>query len=431
MRARFLSVALIALGVGLISAAECSSGLETLLEGDERATIATAAGVATDVGASAMQMRLYECGASEPQKVARAPLRAGALDELPAAYGSTVEFEPSHAFGQRHFEIEEGCYRVEATPVDAADGRIDGCEPAETPNIFIGAGQKERYQMAVTCEDERAEAVTVDGRRNQPPTMLDVEVDHRDGEECRAAQVCASARDRDGDPIAMNWEARTESGTHLRLPEPDSNGSPGRLIECLDLEPSDEPLDITVTAFDRTETSSGREINREDAFMGEYDLIARSRDTAEARIEPDCSAGTCPDDRSERISDITYWITRDGELLEPTDDLGQVQPGDMVDVQFEVASGCEEVPVTFASYEAERDGEDRWRRERIASQFHRAYGPGAHLLWTVVPDCAFVVDLYQDSPMNASSKASDDPPYASELLDSKASAGPACSDSGR
>lgn len=416
MAAKLASVLLIVLGAGLITANNCANAQWPWLDETEQSTITVAAGADATGPARAVEFRLVACGAEHPEKVVEVPFQATALGELPAFYDASLRVDPGYAFSERSFSVDNGCYRVEARAVDGAGEPVETCDAVRTPDLFLEGAHDEQYALVAGCDDAITEAVEVDGERNHPPNLTDLSVERRDtGGQCEAARVCAKARDRDGDALQMLWKATTPSGARLDLPRPEASGANGRRTECVDLGGRAETIDVQVTVLDRTEALGARPMTREDAFLSERRLVVRSRDAGAVRVDSKCSSASCPDEPAERIDDVTYWITREGTLLAPTDDLSEVRPGDMVDVEFDVAPGCDDTEVTFASYTT--SGGEKPRREEAASVFRRTYKPGHHLLWNVVPDCAFAADLHVGEPLDATRLPTDGDPYGDRLID--------------
>lgn len=427
------------MGAVLLAVANCASadfywsGEGFGVFGDKNAqssaTIEVAAGAPAAMGAAAIEFRLSACAAQGAEESATVPVQAAELREFAGFGDLPLETRVEHNYSDHVFEVGSGCYQIVAQPVDASGRPIEGCSSAKTPDTYIDPAHNQRYAMLADCDLEQADAqrdsadaVSVAGRINHAPRVAEITVERRDlDRRCESVEICATARDRDDDALTMRWSLSSREQANLRVPAPTRSSGPGHLTECVQFEPGQfEPgqsqWELEVTAKDLREDGDGESVTFEDAYLSEHGLVTRSADSRSIEFETACEAGTCPQDPRERISGLTYWITRDGELLAPTEDLGQVRPGDMVDVEFEVAEGCRDTQVTFASYTTS-DPEDPQREEQ-ASVFTRTYDGGTHLLWNVLPDCPFVVDLHMGRALDAAERTAEADPYGGRLIDS-------------
>lgn len=430
------------MAAGLLAVANCASAdlywsgdaLGVFGDRDARssATIEVAAGAPAAAGAAAVEFRLSACAAEGAEESVKVPVQAADLREFAGFGDLPLETRLEHSYSDHVFEVDSGCYQIIAQPVDASGRPIEGCSAANTPDTYIDPAHNQRYAMLADCDvhpkdAQQAEgrqdsagstdAVSVAGRTNHAPRVAELTVERRDlDRRCEAVEICATARDRDGDALTMDWSLSSPEQADLRLPAPTRSSGPGHLTECVQFEPGQGQWELEVTARDLREDGAGESVTFEDAYLGEHGLVTRSADSRSIDFETACEAGTCPQDPGERISGLTYWITRDGKLLEPTDDLGEVQPGDMVDVEFEVSEGCRDTELTFASYTTSEPKDPR--REERASVFTRTYDAGTHLLWNVLPDCPFVVDLHLGGALGADEHKVDGDPYGDRLIDS-------------
>ncbi len=409
------------------------------------ATIEVAAGAPAAAGAAAIEFRLFACAAQADPESATVPVQAAQLREFAGFGDLPLETRVDHTYSDHVFEVDSGCYQVLAQPVDASGRPIEGCSAAKTPDTYIDAAHSQRYAMLADCDaqngdlrqgnaqEDSTDAVTVDGRTNHSPRVAELSVERRTlDRRCESVEICATARDRDDDALTMHWSLSSGEAANLRLPAPTRSSGAGHLTECVQFEPGQfEPgqsqWKLEVTAKDLREDGDGEPVTFEDAYLGEHGLVSRSADSRSIEFETACDADTCPQDPGERISGLTYWITRDGKLLEPTDDLGEVQPGDMVDVEFELAQGCRDTQLTFASYTTSKP--ENPQREEQASVFTRTYDGGTHLLWNVLPDCPFVVDLHLGGALGAAERTADADPYGGRLIDSASGGEGDCSSS--
>jgi hypothetical protein len=421
---RYLLCALgLSVGVGLLMAANCAQGQ---FGGAERTALVVAAGTAAPA-AAAIEFGLYECGEAEPTRRVEIPLQSARLAELRTFADVPVEASQAKGFADHHFLVEPGCWRVEAGAVDAVGRPAASCARARTPDTLIDAGYTQRYTLLTECAADEG-PVIVDGRANHPPRLVDVSVDtmgEPDG--CQSLEICATASDPDRDRLEMHWSARDRHGKAAALARPKRPAARrqggGELTECVRLAGGEGRWDVDVTVRDVVDDASGGSMSREDLYLTGHALVTASHDSRALRAHTECQPHSCPDDPSERIDEVIYWITRDGELLAPTEDLSQARPGDMIDVEFEVARGCQQ-KVTFASYTSASAEEGR--REEVGSAFTRSYGPGRHLLWNMVPDCRFVVDLHLGDRLGAQERPAAGNPYGARLIDSFAGGEGAC-----
>ncbi|QDG50947.1 hypothetical protein FIV42_09435 [Persicimonas caeni] len=393
--------------------------------GQERHTgLSVAAGAAAGERAGAMRVELYACGKTQPTEQVDVPFEAASLEEFAAFGDLSVELGAEHRFADMSWGLAEGCYYVTAQPVDRAGEPLESCSQVRTPSTFLDPGQSQRFALVSSCDTPGEGAIEVAGQPNHAPRVADVRIDRHGADNvCDTVEICATARDRDGDVMTMHWSVTAEEGNALHLPAPKRTEGRGQLTECVEITPGKGKWNFEVTVRDQLEDGR-RYITYEDAYLGNYGVIAHSRDTRSFPLEAHCSQTKCPDDPQRRITDITYWITRNGRLLEPTDDLSRVREGDMVDVEFDVAPGCSGTQVTFASYTGSTSEGSRTRAEQ-ASVFSRSYDEGSHLLWNVLPDCKFIADLHLGAPLEAAERA-EERPYGDRLLDSFAGGRTAC-----
>jgi hypothetical protein len=390
--------------------------------------IGVAAGAPAGDRGAAMELELYRCGAETPTKSAQVPFAAASLAEFAAMEHLPVQTSGEHAFSETYWTVDEGCYFVTSRPVDGAGRPIDDCTTARTPDTFVDNGHTQEFALVSSCDRPVPDRIEVAGRLNHAPTVASMAVDRiEDSQSCDTIEICATARDLDADPMVMHWSVSTEPGDErakpLHLPAPVRSEGETHLTECVEITPGTGSWSVDVTVRDQLrddlDDERPRLIAYEDYYLGNWGLVANSRDTRSVSIDADCDKATCPEDPKERITDLNYWITRDGRLLAPTDDLSRVQEGDMVDVEFEVAPGCTDTQVTFASYTGER-------REKQASVFSRTYDPGPHLLWNVLPDCKFRADVHLGPPLGDEERPGADNPYGEHLIDSFAGGEASC-----
>lgn len=426
---RYLLCALgVWIGAGVLMAVNCAQGQ---FGGAEQTAIVVAAGTSAPQ-AAAIEFGLYECGAAEPGRRVQIPLHSAQLRQVRAFADVPVEATSARGFADHFFSMPPGCWRVEARAVDASGRPVANCALARTPDTLIDAGHTQRYTMLTECAADEGPMI-VDGRSNHSPRLGEVTVDtFRQPDGCQGLQVCASATDADGDLLNMHWSASGEHGEAVAVARTDpasTSQTGGEVTECVRLvggrgqQGRQGRWDVEVTVRDTVDDDRSGPMTREDAYLTRHGVVTTSRDHRTVRAHTECEPRSCPDDPAERLEEIIYWITRDGELLAPTGDLSQARPGDMLDVEFEIAAGCQE-QVSFASYTSSSTGDAR--REEVGSAFTRSYGPGRHLLWNMLPDCPFVVDLHLGERLSAADRPAAGNPYGARLIDTFAGGSGEC-----
>lgn len=402
--------------------------LATIFGLQRDAGLDVAAGAAASERAEAMQLELFACGKTRPSERVQVPFEAASLREFASFGDLPVEVGAQYAFADLSWRLDEGCYYVTARPVDRFGEPIESCSMVRTPATFLDPGQRQRFALVSSCEAAGERTIAVGGQSNQPPTVADVRIErHGAANVCDTVEICATARDRDGDLMNMHWSVSAERGNALHLPAPERTQRRGQLTECIEITPGKGRWNFEITVQDQMEDGR-RYISYEDAYLANHGLVAHSRDTRRFPIEANCSKAECPAAPQDRIDDITYWITRNGRLLEPTDDLSKLREGDMVDVEFDVAPGCAGTKVTFASYTTDSSADKKsagHKRAEQASVFSRSYDEGSHMLWNVLPSCQFVADLHLGAPLEAAERVGENP-YGAKLIDSFAGGRTAC-----
>lgn len=416
---KVLSVFGLFVGAGVFFVANgMDFNLATVFGPQRDAGLSVAAGAAAGERADAMKLELFACGKRQPAERVHVPFEAANLGEFASFGDLPVEVGADHSFADISWKLDEGCYYVTAQPVDRFGEPIENCSTVRTPSTFLDPGQRQRFALVSSCDVPGEGAVEIAGQPNHPPRVADIRIERHGADNvCDTVEICATARDRDGDVMAMHWSVSAERGNALHLPAPQRTEGHGQLTECVEITPGKGKWRFEVTVRDQLEDGR-RYITYEDAYLVNYGLVAHSRDTRTFPIEANCSQAKCPTEPQERITDVTYWITRNGRLLAPTDDLSRVREGDMVDVEFEVAPGCSGTKATFASY----TGQDR---EEQASVFSRSYDEGSHMLWNVLPDCNFVADFHLGPPLEAAARTGENP-YGDKLIDTVAGGRTAC-----
>jgi hypothetical protein len=326
-----------------------------------------------------------------------------------------VRTETPHRFADIAWRVDAGCYQVRARVVDAAGRAVATCDSAGTPSTFLSPNQSQAYALLLDCGGERSPGLRVRGELNHAPALAPLRVERQARSSgCSATKICASARDRDADPMSMHWSVTGAEGQKLQIPQPQvrirNSRERSERTECIVLEPGVGAARIDVTVRDLAGESSlrhARPISFEDIYLGDFGLVAQSRAYRTVQVQNTCRPATCPEDPAARIRNIRYWISRDGALLAPTADLSRVREGDTVDVRFEVAPGCDEVRLTFASfYDPLRQRDPAaGPYSRPASIFTRIYDAGAHMLWNVLPECRFRVELRLGPPEGRETEA--------------------------
>jgi hypothetical protein len=426
MNKELLSAFGLLIGTGvLVAASGIDANFDLWSTESRQPVVGVAAGAAAGDRAAAMELELYECGADRPTESVQVPFQAAALAEFAGLDGMPVRVSDEHVFSAMYWAVDEGCFYVTSRPVDGAGRPIEGCSTVRTPDSFLAGGQTQQFALVSSCDRRVRQGIEVDGTLNHAPTVADMHVERiADTHSCDTLEICATARDPDADPMAMRWSVSNQPGDEqsdpLYLPEPTRSTGKTHLSECIQVTPGTGRWSVEVTVRDLTPhhhnqhdqiQEDRRLISYEDAYLGSWGLVAHSRDTRAVAVEADCEQAVCPDDPKERITNLNYWITREGRLLAPTRDLSRIQEGDMVDVEFEVAAGCTDTQVTFASYTGQH-------RERAASVFSRSYDAGPHLLWNVLPDCEFRADVHLGAPLEAEARRAADNPYGEQLIDS-------------
>jgi|GEM_PF-3641971 len=382
----------------------------------KRATLRVLGGAAYQGGerGAAMRFELSECAGHRPTQSATVPLWADSVQRFRAFAHLRLRPQSAHRFGDITWQVTPGCYRVRAAVVDRAGVAVGACEPADSPNSFLEVGESQNYVFLLDCrafsEQPRNAGIRLQGILNRAPRLDPLELTELGGGEqtCAQTRVCASAQDPDGDPLQFEWTLRSESGRALRAPAPTAESTrhagQTQLRECLTLGADTLARSVEVTVRDLSSAlpaPSAPEalLSFEDLYLGDFGLIAPSRDQRSAQLHRTCNPASCPPEPADRIQSVRYWIARDGQLRPPTPDLSQVRPGDTVDVEFDVLPGCAPTRVEFATYQ--RGATQKMPQNHApmpqapgaVSLAANTYAAGTHILWNMLPECQFRVEF--------------------------------------
>lgn len=379
----------------------------------QRATLRVLGGAAyqsVERGA-AMRFELSECAGPRPLESATVPLWAGAVQRFRAFAHLRVRPQSAHRFGDITWQVPPGCYRVRAAVVDRAGVAVGACEPAHSPNSFLEVGESQSYVFLLECrafsEHARSAGIRLQGVLNRAPRLAPLQLTElkADALSCPQTRVCARAQDPDGDPLRFEWTLRTESGHALRAPAPTAqHADQTQRVECLTLGADTPAHSVEVTVRDLSgalpaPSTPASLLSFEDLYLGDFGLIAPSHDRQSARLQRTCERAECPANPADRVQRIRYWIARDGQLLPPTPDLSQVRPGDTVDVEFDLLPGCGPTRVEFATYQLATSADAPTNHPPTphspgaVSLAANTFASGTHILWNMLPDCPFRVEL--------------------------------------
>lgn len=366
-----------------------------------------------------IRFELSECASAGPTQSVTIPLWADSMRRFRAFSQLHLRPEVAHRFGDVSWQVAPGCYRVRAHVVDQAGTSIATCNSADSPNSFLETGDSQNYVFLLDCatspEPSRSAGVRLEGILNRPPRLDPIEINPLPGAtdaSCSMTEVCATAHDLDGDPLKMEWTLRSKTGRLLPTPTPrvhqQHRAGKSTQTECLTLPADTRVRDIDVSVRDLSGALPSPStlwrgaaptpdalLSFEDLYLGDFGLIATSGDRKSRSIDNTCDPASCPEDPAERIRSIRYWIARDGRLLTPTTDLSQVREGDTVDVEFDIAPGCQATRVNFSSFHmrAIHDTPQKNAPETTISSASNTYDPGTHILWNLLPNCQFRVEF--------------------------------------
>ncbi|AWV87964.1 hypothetical protein [Bradymonas sediminis] len=374
-------------------------------------------GVGVKRGA-AMRFELFECASRGPIQSVTIPLWADSIRRFRAYSDFKLRPEAAHRFGDITWQVTPGCHRVRAQVVDQAGVALGSCEPADTPNSFLESGESQSYVILSECEapDDHA-GVRLQEILNRAPRLDPIEVTPLSSDaSCSSTKVCATAHDPDGDPLKLEWTLRSHSDRLLPTPTPTVgrqrlDGESSR-TECILLPANTQAAHVDVQVRDLSGALPAAQVpgqatparaepllSFEDLYLGDFGLVARSRDHESAKIPRTCNPTSCPANPADRIRMIRYWIGRDGVLLPPTSDLSQAAEGDTIDVEFDVAPGCHGVRVQFSSMRLHSadahtpDSRPDTAPTSTVSSAANIFEPGTHILWNRLPNCHFRVEL--------------------------------------
>jgi hypothetical protein len=159
-----------------------------------------------------------DCGTGEPVEPPYVETFADDLANatIPGGNG-TFENTPydaasSHLFADHFFWLPEGCYDVEATPVDENGEPSEDCAPAHAQSVPVFDGQVTEILLISQCEGDPYGGLDIIASLNHPPQITDLTYAPDKficaGEE---VEVCIDVYDPDGDPIIPRWGERPVS----------------------------------------------------------------------------------------------------------------------------------------------------------------------------------------------------------------------------
>lgn len=366
-----------------------------------------------------VEFELLSCVNKETLRAEFLPLKREGRAVFRPGESQPISFEATQRFSDTRWRVAAGCYQVQAQLVDAARRPLKRCAPTRGPATFLERNQSQDFTLAIDCAEaaparspsgaERASGIRAGAELNRPPKLrpLQLTKEPRRGK-CEVTKICATADDPDAQAMRMDWRAVDLAGRQIQLNPAGSwvekSAQRATHRECVVVPDTAQTAQIEVQVRDlifegRRAPGASKLTSVEDARLADFGLIARSSDSAEVEVNQRCDQAICPREPSKRVQNIRYWITREGRLLAPTSEIAQIRAGDLVDVQFDVAPGCDDTLVSFAAYDlsahADQLAPQRRARgeENPASLLARRLGPGTHLLWNIVPDTDFELEL--------------------------------------
>lgn len=468
-KSAFYTLALVLITAGLVISS--GMGRHHWLDGlrhPEQATLRVLGGAphnAVGMGrGAAIRFELAECSPGARAHRVTIPFWADSLRRFRGFTQLPLRPEVVHRFADVAWQVDPGCYRVRAQVVDAEGLRVATCEAADTPNSYLEAHQTQNYAFLLDCDafdqGPPPAGIRLQGILNRAPRLAPLEVTTLPGaKSCRRTRICARAQDPDGDPLRIEWALQSASGRRLAAPTPSESlhrSTDGtRREECITLPANTRVTDVDVDVRDvsgalvspdespqdtsaRLAGDSSDLLSFEDLYLGDFGLIASSRDHRSVRLQAPlpggiCSPEKCPEHPADRVQSINYWISRDDVLLPPTTDLSRVREGDSVDVEFTIASGCQAMQVDFSSFYAPSQPKhpdssaSHTSQKNLpdtsptpASTASNTYGAGTHILWNRLPNCRFRIVFRV-----AKRALPVDQPLIGEELDEKSGSSPA------
>ncbi|QDG50946.1 hypothetical protein FIV42_09430 [Persicimonas caeni] len=358
-----------------VSCADAEGSAQRVGETVGEARLHLAAAVPVDRDVARVRIDVYRCDSPEPVSSRRVGFTSASLDKLSGFEHKPVEFVRGHFFGRERWDLDAGCYYATAQPLGGNGEPLDGCAATQTTRVPLGPNTDHHFLLVARCGQMPSDVPMVDGALNFAPTVAELTTHRRTDR----VEVCATARDPEGDHLRIRWSARTELG-RATTAKPTSVQQIGKtLTECIALPRSILPVDVRATAVDGVEYASGAFASFEERRLRRFGIAAASRGQRTVRLEPASGRGC-----ESPVEARTYWIRRDGRTLAPTDDLSMVRPGDVVEAEISVHGGCRDVHVELASF----DG-----AERLFERDGGRRGPGTHILWVDVPEGDFEIAL--------------------------------------
>ncbi len=168
------------------------------------------------------------------------------LRDNPLAAGS------AHLFADSFVVVPAGCYDVRATPVDSDGEDSDDCAAAFKKGVLVVAGETTEIVLINQCTGESPGAIDAVAALNHPPVLEDVGFTDSKFSCGTPTEVCAAARDPDGDPLEF---VLVSEDCAVAASASDSDGEQCWEVTCH----APGRHDMTVTVYDRLYGDEGPE----------------------------------------------------------------------------------------------------------------------------------------------------------------------------
>ena len=219
--------------------------------------------------------------------------------ELDGFKDQPYDSDSKHIFADQFFYLPAGCYDVTTTPLNAKGAASDECRQAEKSEIRVKDGETTERQLINQCPGAPRGGLDVVSTVNHEPEFQVDGIEYKPSkfaQSCWPTQVCATAKDPDGDPLEFVWEESSSSPGLLSGPDVVSRteNQDGSITECVDIKQEDTGrYDLNVEVYDLAFDDNQNMVRIEELLQQQEEPgNTRSRDDQELRFY---GQKACPD----------------------------------------------------------------------------------------------------------------------------------------
>ncbi len=224
---------------------------------------------------------------------------------IPTFENRPFDENSQHRFADFLKFVPTGCYDVNVEPMRGKKKVSKDCRSVSQKGVKVKAGEMTEIVLVSQCKGDKSGLIDVVAGLNHPPKSIDLDYRSKHLVKCKGegqeveVTVCASAYDKDGDPMSFYWGQH--SGSPLADGEPvvDTSEYDGKTkTECVTytlpaLDEGQANYAFKLSVFDKFIDEYGNEVHAEDWINDAFykgEEVVKSRATVKFPVRAICKA---------------------------------------------------------------------------------------------------------------------------------------------